>query len=331
MSRLSAKRCRRFGGPWLALELIKKLGWMCFFGNQSRRGVTAVVLIIARLCEPSSEFSLAEHFYRKAALSDLLGVPSEKVDDNRLYRALDKLLPHKRELEVFLKKKLGGLFELEYDLLLYDVTNTYLEGEAKANPLAAHGYSRDKRGDCKQVCIGLVTSQCGVLLGYEVFSGNRSDVTTMQEVVETMESRYGKADRIWVMDRGMVSEENIEFLRDSGWRHIVGTPKGMLKKFEQQLLSEDWHAIREELEVQLCAAPDGDKEIFILCRIRNRREKEKAMHARFEEGLIKIQAGCQKRKHKPVTIGKLLGKNSRAAGLFNVDIRKRADGGTEVV
>lgn len=150
-----------------------------------------------------------------------------------------------------------------------------------------------------------------------------------------MESRYGKADRIWVMDRGMVSEENIEFLRDSGWRHIVGTPKEMRKKFEQQLLSADWHAIREELEVQLCAAPDGDKEIFILCRSRNRREKEKAMHARFEEGLIKIQAGCQKRRHKPVTIakqvGKLLGKNYRAAGLFNVDIRERADGETEVV
>ena len=212
-----------------------------------------------------------------------MGVPIEKIDDNRLYRALDKLLPHKRALELFLKEKLGALFALEYDLLLYDVTSTYFEGEAKANPLAQRGYSRDKRGDCKQVCIGLVVSRCGMPLGYEVFAGNRSDVTTMQEIVETMEARYGTADRIWVMDRGMISEENIEFLKAGNRRYIVGTPKGMLKKFEQPLLDKDWHAIRDGLEVKLCASPDGDAETFILCRSRDRGEKEKAMHARFEQ------------------------------------------------
>ena len=337
---------RQFGGPWLALELIKTLGLDAFLRETIPSGredvpwsVMALVLVIARLCDPSSELSIAENFSRKTALSDLLGLPQEKVYDNRLYRALDKLLPHKAEREVFLKEKLGDLFELEYDLLLYDVTSTYFEGEAKANPLAVRGYSRDKRGDCKQVCIGLVVSRCGMPLGYEVFAGNRTDVTTLQEIVETMETRYGRSHRIWVMDRGMVSDENLEFLKEGQRRYIVGTPKSMLKQFEQQLLDKDWQAIREGLEVKLCPSPEGDQETFILCRSRDRREKEQAMHARFEkridEGLIKIRAGCRKRKHKPVTIakrvGKLLGKNSRAAGLFDVDIRERADGGTEVV
>ena len=336
---------RAFGGPWLALGLIHKLGLDQFLKRTIPSGredvpwsMTALILIIARLCEPSSELHIAEHCYRKTALCDLLGVPIEKVDDNRLYRALDKLLPHKRELEIFLKEKLGTLFEMEYDLLLYDVTSTYFEGEAKANPLAQRGYSRDKRGDCKQVCIGLVVSRCGMPLGYEVFAGNRSDVTTMQKIVETMESRYGAADRIWVMDRGMISEENIEFLKDGKRRYIVGTPKGMLKKFEQPLLDGDWHAIRDGLEVKRCVSPDDDAETFILCRSRDRGEKEKSLHQRFEQriekGLTKIQAGCEKRKCQSLVIakrvGKLLGQNSRAAGLFDVDIKQRSDGGTDV-
>ena len=337
---------RAFGGPWLALGLIHKLGLDQFLKRTIPSGredvpwsMTALILIIARLCEPSSELHIAEHCYRKTALCDLLGVPIEKVDDNRLYRALDKLLPHKRELEIFLKEKLGTLFEMEYDLLLYDVTSTYFEGEAKANPLAQRGYSRDKRGDCKQVCIGLVVSRCGMPLGYEVFAGNRTDVTTLQEIVETMEARYGKSNRIWVMDRGMVSEENLDFLKGGDRRYIVGTPKSMLKKFEQQLLGEDWHAIREGLEVKLCASPDGEAETFILCRSRDRGEKEKAMYERFEkrieERLTLMAERCGKQKRNPLkvarAVGRLLGQNSRAAGLFDVDVRQRDDGGTELV
>ena len=345
-SAVRVENCRQFGGPWLALELIKRLGLDRFFRETIPSGredvpwsVMALVLVIARLCEPSSELSIAENFSRKTALPDLLGVAEEKVYDNRLYRALDKLLPHKAELEVFLKETLGELFELEYDLLLYDVTSTYFEGEAKANPLAQRGYSRDKRGDCKQVTIGLVVSRCGMPLGYEVFPGNRTDVTTMQEIVETMEARYGKSNRIWVMDRGMASEENIEFLKDGIRRYIVGTPKSMLKKFEQQLLGEDWHAIREGLEVKLCPSPDGETETFILCRSRDRGEKEKAMHERFEkrieERLTSMAQRCRKQKRNPLKVarevGRLLGQNSRAAGLFDVDVRERKDGGTELV
>jgi hypothetical protein len=157
------------------------------------------------------------------------------------------------------------------------VTSTYFEGQADGNPLAQRGYSRDHRPDCKQVCIGLVVSKCGMPLGYEVFAGNRTDVTTLQEIVQTMERRYGRADRIWVGDRGMVSANNIAFLKQSGRRYIVGTPKSMLKQFERELLAEDWRSIREGLEVKLCPSPDGD-ETFVLCRSRDRREKEKAMN-----------------------------------------------------
>src|SRR4051812_26932790 len=209
---------------------------------------------IARLCEPSSELHIAEHWYRRTALEDLLGLPEAKVNDDRLYRALDRLLPHKDALEGHLKERLGSLFELEYDLLLYDVTSTYFEGQANRNPLAARGYSRDHRSDCKQVCIGLVVSREGFPLGYEVFAGNKRDSTTLQDVVKRMEERYGSAGRIWAVDRGMIDAANLKWLKERGSRYIVGTPKGELKRFEQELLKGPWHEIREGLEVR--SVPD---------------------------------------------------------------------------
>ena len=197
--------------------------------------VMAEVLVIARLCEPSSELHIAEEWYRRTALDDLLGIPAEQVNDDRLYRALDRLLAHKEAIEVHLQKRLGELFGLEYDLLLYDVTSTYFEGLAEGNPQAQRGHSRDHRPDCKQVCIALVVTREGVPLSYEVFDGNRVDVTTVERIVGTMEARFGLAQRIWVMDRGMVSEENLAFLRSRGGSYIVGTPKSMLRQFEQYL------------------------------------------------------------------------------------------------
>ena len=344
-TQVRVENCRQFGGPWLALELIKKLGLDEFLKRALPAGqeqvpwsLTALILVIARLCEPSSELYIAEHFYRQSALGDLLGVPIDKVDDNRLYRGLDVLLPHKPALEAFLKERFGELFAIEYDLLLYDVTSTYFEGQANANPLAKRGYSRDHRPDCKQVCIGLVVTRCGLPLGYEVFAGNRHDSTTLEEIVETMEARYGRAQRIWVLDRGMVSEDNIAFLKEGERRYIVGTPKCQLKRFERQLLSQDWRAIREGLEVKLCPCPEGSEETFILCRSRDRREKEQAMHARFEkrieEGLVKIAAGCVKRRQQAAVIerrvGRLLGQNTRAAGLFDVQVRANRNGNAQI-
>ena len=340
VNRVRIEGCVDFGGPWLALQLIRKLELDTFLKEtiatdraQIPWSAMALVLVICRLCDPSSELHIAEHGYAHSALKDLLGIPVERINDDRLYRTLDKLLPHKEDLEIHLKNRLGELFDLSYDLLLYDITSTYFEGQALANPLAKRGYSRDKRGDCKQVCIALVVSKCGMPLGYEVFAGNRRDVTTVEEIVEAMEKRYGKADRIWAMDRGMVSEDNMAFLRGGGRKYILGTPKSMLRRFEQELVSEDWEKVQKGLEVKCCPGPD-EREIFILCRSQDRRQKEKAIHERFEkrieDGLKKIEASCRKRKYKLVTIakrvGRLLGKNSRAAGLFDTDVVQIEDG-----
>ena len=297
-SRVRVENCRRFGGPWLALEVARRLHLDEFLQGvmpSGREHVTwwrsALILVVARLCNPSSELYVSEQWYPKSALPQLLGVPADRVDDNRLYRTLDQLLPHKEKLEIHLKNRMGQLFDLEYDLLMYDITSTYFEGQANFD-LAQRGYSRDQRSDCKQVCIGLVVSRCGMPLGYEVFAGNTADVTTVEHIVETMETRYGKSDRIWVMDRGMVSEANIDFLREGGHRYIVGTPKSMLKTFEAELLKDDWSTIRDGLEVKLCDRPrddgnvseaDEDREMFILCRSRDRSNKEGAMVQRVEQ------------------------------------------------
>jgi len=297
----------------------------------------ALILVLCRLMDPSSELRIAETIYTKTALSDLLGIPGEKVNDDRLYRALDQVLPHKAALEKQLSDRLGTLFDVEYDLLLYDVTSTYFEGEAADNEEAARGYSRDHRPDCKQVCIGLVVSRSGLPLGYEIFAGNTTDVTTVKTIVTTIEKRYGVRNRIWVMDRGMVSEDNMAFLQSENRRYILGTPKSQLRQFEKQLVEDNWSEIRDGLEVKLCPSPAGN-EVYILCRSAQRREKEKAMHERFakriEAALTKLAEACGKQKRDPLRVsrqvGRLLGQNTRAAGLFNVDIRTRPDGGADV-
>jgi transposase len=322
---------------------------------------SAMTVVRGRLPDPSSELHLAEHGYEASALAELLGVPAAKVNDDRLYRTLDRLPPHKPAfhptdedlsvgtpaLEKHLKQRMGELFNLDYDLLLYDVTSTYFEGAAAANPQAQRGYSRDRRPDCRQVNIALVVSRSGLPLGYEVFAGNRSDVTTVKEIVKAMESKYGQANRIWVMDRGMVSAGNVEFLQQGGRRYILGTPKSrvpsdrssslgwksMLRKFEQQLLASDWREAHEGLEVKLCPAPGGE-EVFILCRSAQRQLKEQAMHdgfeRRIEQKLEAMAEGCGKRKQDPLKVaqqvGRLLGKNSRAAGLFQVEVEADTKG-----
>jgi len=340
LKRIAVERKQAFGGPWLGLQLCRRVGLVDFIERTLATGkeeipwpLMAQILILARLCNPCSELHIAEHFYESSALSDLLGVAAEKVNEDRLYRALDQLLPHKEALEKHLKNRLGELFELDYDLLLYDVTSTYFEGEAKQIPLAQRGYSRDHRPDCKQVNIALVVSREGIPLGYQLFAGNRNDVTTLEEIVDRIERLYGKANRIWVMDRGMISEENVRFLKEAGRRYIVGTPKGMLKRFERELLAQDWHQVHTGLEVRFCPAPGGE-ELFVLCRSAQRKEKEQAIHERFEkrieEGLEKIAVSCRKRKQEPVVVaqrvGRLLGQNSRAAGAFQVQIVPDANG-----
>jgi transposase len=334
------ERGRRFGDVWLALRLWQALGLDLLLeqvlppGREDVPWATmAAVLVIARLCEPSSELHIAEDWFRRTALDDLLGVPEAKVNDDRCYRALDRLLEHKDSLERHLKDKLGSLFALDYDLLLYDVTSTYFEGLAEGNPLAQRGYSRDHRSDCKQVCIGLVVTRDGFPLGFEVFAGNRHDSTTVREIVERMEDRYGRSSRVWALDRGMVSEDHLEWLRGRGSRYIVGTPKNQLRAYEQRLLDGDWSTIREGLQVQRVPAADGG-ETYILCRSEDRAAKEQAMRERFatriEAGLTRLAAGCVKRRSAPGTIerrvGRLLERNQRAARFYDVRVTTTADG-----
>jgi transposase len=338
--RLRLERTRRFGDVWLAWKLWQALELDRWLEKRLTRGreevpwdMMAAVLVIARLCEPSSELHIAEDWFRRTALEDLLGLPEAKVNDDRLYRALDRLLPHKDALEQHLKDRLGTLFNLEYDLLLYDVTSTYFEGQAQRNTLAARGYSRDHRPDCKQVCIGLVVSREGYPLGYEVFAGNRTDGTTLRQIVERMETRYGGEGRIWAVDRGMISKANLAWLQERGSQYIVGTPKGELKRFEHELLKGTWKEIRAGLEVRIVPGETGS-ETFILCRSADRTAKEQAMRQRFEQrienGLEAIAKRCAQRKSDLGVIerrvGRLLGLNSRAARLYHVKVRRDASG-----
>jgi transposase len=339
------ERARDFGGYWLGLQVLEKLGLNDFWEKTLKRGregiawdMLATTLVLMRLCNPSSELGIAEGLFEQSALPDLLGIPVEKINEDRLYRAMDILLPHKSELEKYLKERLGELFEQEYDLLFYDVTSTYFEGESRGNIQAKHGYSRDHRPDCRQVCIALVVSRWGLPLGYEIFDGNRFDATTVETMVNKIESQYGQANRIWIMDRGMVSEKNIQFLRSGGRRYIVGTPRAQLKRFEKELLKPDWQQVYSGLEVKLCPSVDGE-ETFILCRSASRLQKEKAMHDRFEKrieaGLVKLVESCQARKIKVGTmerrVGRLLEGNSRAAGLFKVEVNPGTDGRATLV
>jgi len=334
---LRIERGRSFGDVWLGWMLWRalRLDELCAALLPAGREAVpwaqlAAVLVLARLCEPSSELHIAEDWYRKTALEDLLGVAAEQIYDNRLYRALDRLLPHKRAIEQHLHQRLGELFALDYDLLLYDVTSTYFEGLAAANTLAARGYSRDHRPDCKQVTIALVVTRGGMPLGYEVFAGNRTDVTTVEEIVGTMEARYGLANRVWVMDRGMTSAENVAWLQQTARRYLIGAPKSELRKWAREIAeATDWQTVREGVEAKLCPGPDG-AETFVLCRSVERREKEKAMHARFveriEQGLHALGRRLERARRAldrgklERQIGRLLERNSRAAGRYTIDL-----------
>ena len=336
INRVSVERLRNFGDIYLALLLWNRLGFGEFCKEQMPEGqeviawsVMACILTVGRFCSPSSELHIAESWYGKTALDDLVGVPADKINDDRLYRSLDALLPHKDALCRHLQDRYGELFGETFDFLFYDITSTYFEGTAFVNAQAKRGYSRDKRPDCSQICIGLVTSREGLPLAFEIFDGNRADVTTTQEMVLIMERKYAKANRIWVMDRGMVSEENIKFMHKRGTRYIVGTPKSMLRKFEKELLSKGWEEVHPGIEVKRCKSSDGTDESFVLCRSQGRKEKEAAILNRFvdrlDAGLNKLkeqaeQGRLKDRQKIKRRIGRLLERNSRAASLFDVTV-----------
>ena len=332
---VAIERSRRFGDVYLALALWRGIGLeeLCerllpVGEERVAWAKTAAVLVAARLCEPSSELHIAEDWYRRTALCDLLQLGDEEITKDRLYRGLDHLLAHKAALEAHLSQRCGELFAVENEVLLYDVTSTYFEGQAEANPQAQRGYSRDHRPDCKQVLIALVVTFDGFPLGYEVFAGNTHDARTLQTIVATMEARHGMLGRVWITDRGMASADNLAWLRQTGRRYIIGAPKSELKKFGCELARPDgWRMVQEGVEVKLTRHPETE-ETVIVCRSADRRSKEKAMHdkfsARIEAALERLAARIARSKKRldpaPVNrqIGRILQQNQRAAARFAI-------------
>jgi transposase len=336
LSQVSIERVREFGPVYLALALWRRLGLHELFKQHCRHGheqvdwaTVACILSTGRFCAQDSELGISERWYATTALDDLLGVSATDVYDNRLYRGLDEVLELRERLFGHLRARYENLFGTRFEFLLYDVTSTYFEGECTRNPQAQRGYSRDNRADCKQVCIGLVVTPEGLPLAYEVFAGNRADVTTVEDMVDLMERKYGRAERIWAMDRGMVSEDNLEYLRDKDALYIVGTPRSQLRKFERELLQQaDWQEVEHGVEAKLLDHPDGrGQEHYVLCRSKARHEKEAAMlrrqMQRLRIKLHQIDASLRKRPANPEKvgrrIGRWLGRNTVAENVFTVD------------
>jgi transposase len=341
---LRVERSRDFGESYLALSLWHRLGLDRLLAEllpEGRESVAwshiAALLTTARFCAQPSELGVAEQWFDSTALDDLLGLDSTQINDDRLYRGLDRLAEHKDKLCAHLMERYRQWFGVRFEFLLYDVTSTYFEGEAAGNPQAQRGYSRDQRSGHKQVCIGLVCTPEGLPLSFEVFAGNRADVTTVEDIVRVMETKYGQAERVWVMDRGMVSEANLAFLRERKARYLVGTPKSWLRAHEQTLLGQsDWREAQHGLEVRLVEHPGGEPgERYVLCRSGARAEKERAMlqrqSERLTEELRKVDAWLtrspqQDRETVGRRIGRHLGKYPAAAAIVVAEVLSDAQG-----
>jgi len=341
VNRVRLERTRQFGVCYLGLDLWRRLALDCFFEQAVDNDpadvpwsrVTAL-LAINRLCAPGSELAIEQRWFPSTALDDLLGVEEEKVNDTRLYRCLDHILPHKSELERHLKDRYGELFGAEFDVLLYDLTSTYVEGAAEKNPMMRRGYSRDHRPDCEQMVIALIVNSEGFPFSYETFDGNRADVSTMETILRMVERKYGKARRIWVFDRGIVSEENLAAIRKRGGQYLVGTPRSQMKQFEVELLKEDWTQVRPEVEVKKVAIAQGE-ETYILCRTAGRKEKEQAIRKRFSSSMEKALQGLEKtialgrlkdRNKMERRLGKIQARHPSVNDLYEVSLRDTAEG-----
>jgi transposase len=323
VNRVRLERTRQFGSCFLGWELWKQLGLDDFFESAMDEAAAevpwsrvAALLAINRLCAPGSELAIEQRWYPSTALDDLLEIEEGKINDTRLYRCLDRILPHKTKLEQHLKQRYGELFGAEFDVLLYDLTSTYVEGAAEKNPMMGRGYSRDHRRDCEQMVIALIVNREGFPFSYETFDGNRADVSTMETILRMVERKYGKARRIWVMDRGIVSEENLAAIRKRGGQYLVGTPRRQMKKFEAELLKDDWTRVRPDVEVKQIAIPQGE-ETYILCRTAGRKEKEKAIRNRFSTHMETALAGLK----KSIANGRLKDRNKMERRLGRIQAR----------
>lgn len=336
VSGIRLRQLKSFGQEYLAWTLWRLLGLdkllereMPWGQQQVPWASVAAILCLSRFCRPSSELSIAQRFYPHSGLQEILSIPPEQINDDRLYRGLDQLLPHKKAIERHLRKRLGELFDLSYEILLYDQTSTFFEGQCAANPMARRGYSRDSRPDCLQVVIALIVTVDGYPLGYEVFDGDTSDSTTVQGIVQKVEGEYGRSQRIWVMDRGNVSEANLEFIRSRGGQYIVGTPKALLRQVQGELSTQGWQQVREGIEVKVVQHASHQDETLVLCRSEDRIGKEVGMLEKFasrmEKGLAGMKKSAEKGRLKCILaaherLGKLQSQNWRAAACFDVKI-----------
>ena len=328
LSGLELRRPRPFGNCWLASELWHQLGLSEFWREHLPEGRESVswekvlrLLVVNRLLEPGSEFRVHRHWFVESAMDTLLEENFAVAEKDRLYRCLDRLLEHKQDLFVWLKQKWAELFHADFEVLLYDLTSTYFEGEMEENPKAKRGYSRDQRPDCLQVVIALVVTPDGFPLAYEVMDGNTSEHKTLRPFLDHIEKTYGKARRVWVMDRGIPTEAILREMREPGREmyYLVGTPKGRINKHEKKWLDLPWQKVRESVEVKLY---EHDGELYVLARSDGRQAKEIAMRrkrlARLLRKLRAMRRSLPSRDQLLLRIGAAKKEAGRAFGFVKI-------------
>ena len=332
LSAMQLRRARPYGNCWLGCELWRQLELDRFWEQKLPRGRESVswaqvleLLVVNRLVEPGSEFRLHRQWFDQSAMDVLLGVDFAVAEKDRLYRCLDRILEHKQELFRHLRQRWQDLFGAQFDVLLYDLTSTYVEGEAELNPKAKRGYSRDGRPDCKQVVVALVITPEGFPLAYEVMDGNTSDKTTLRGFLKKIESLYGKARRVWLMDRGIPTEAVLEEMRASEQEvfYLVGTPRGCVAKYEKQWLDLPWQKVRDSVEVKLFSQ---DGELYVLAKSEGRQAKEIAIRrkklARLMRKLRAMRRSCPKRDQLLMRVGAAKTEAGRAFGYVKINLPK---------
>jgi transposase len=332
LSGLELRRPRRFGNCWLACELWHQLGLDEFWRQrlpEGREGVSwekvLQLLVVNRLLEPGSEFRVHRQWFVDSAMDELLGENFAVAEKDRLYRCLDRILEHKQELFVWLKKKWADLFGADFEVLLYDLTSTYFEGQMEQNPKAKRGYSRDHRPDCLQLVIALVVTPDGFPLAYEVMNGNTSDRTTLRGFLQQIEDTYGKAQRVWVMDRGIPSEAMLQEMREPQRQtfYLVGTPKSRIQQHEQKWLDLPWQKVRDAVEVKLY---EHEGELYVLAKSQGRQAKEMAMRrkrlARLLRKLRAMRRSLPQRDQLLLRIGAAKKEAGRAFGFVKIQLPK---------
>lgn len=335
LSGLELRRPRVFGSCWLACELWQQLALDEFWQQRLPEGREAVswekvlrLLVVNRLLDPGSEFHVHRQWYVGSAMDQLLETSFAVADKDRLYRCLDRVLEHKQELFVFLKQEWADLFAADFEVLLYDLTSTYFEGEMEQNPKARRGYSRDGRPDCLQLVIALVVTPDGFPLAYEVMNGNTADCTTLRAFLNKIETTYGKARRVWVMDRGIPSEAVLEEMRapERQTFYLVDTPKGRISQHEKKWLDLPWHKVRDSVEVKLY---EHEGELYVLAKSSGRQAKEIAMRRkRLVRLLRKLRAIRRRLPHRDqllLRIGAAKKEAGRAFGFVKIRLPEKGE------